>query len=67
VKTPAKILIIDDVPRNVKLLADLLTAKGYSAVTASSGREALAKVEAEKPDLVLLDVVMPEISGSYPK
>jgi CheY-like chemotaxis protein len=72
VKTPAKILIIDDVPRNVKLLADLLTAKGYSAVTASSGREALAKVEAEKveaekPDLVLLDVVMPEMSGSYPK
>ncbi len=53
-KTPAKILVVDDVPRNVKLLADLLTAKGYSAVTASSGREALAKVEAEQPDLVLL-------------
>jgi DNA-binding response OmpR family regulator len=63
VKTPAKILVVDDVPRNVKLLADLLTAKGYSAVTASSGREALAQVEAERPDLVLLDVVMPEMSG----
>ena len=65
-KTSAKILVVDDVPRNVKLLADLLTAKGYSAVTASSGREALAKVEAEQPDLVLLDVVMPEMSGSKP-
>ena len=62
-KTPAKILVVDDVPRNVKLLADLLTANGYSAVTASLGREALAQVEAEKPDLVLLDVVMPEMSG----
>jgi DNA-binding response OmpR family regulator len=63
VKTPAKILVVDDEPKNVKLLADLLTFKGYSAVTASSGREALAKVEAEQPDLVLLDVVMPEMSG----
>jgi class 3 adenylate cyclase len=63
VKTPSKILVVDDVPRNVKLLADLLTAKGYSAVTASSGREALAQIEAERPDLVLLDVVMPEMSG----
>ncbi len=63
-KTPAKILVVDDVPKNVKLLADLLTAKGYSVVTASSGREALAKVEAEEPDFVLLDVVMPEMSGS---
>ncbi len=66
-KTSAKILVVDDVPRNVKLLADLLTAMGYSAVTASSGREALAKVEAEQPDLVLLDVVMPKMIGSEPK
>jgi adenylate cyclase len=62
-KTPAKILVVDDTPKNVKLLADLLTVKGYAVVTASSGREALAKVENEKPDLVLLDVVMPEMSG----
>ncbi|MCH7915425.1 MAG: response regulator [Deltaproteobacteria bacterium] len=61
--TPAKILVVDDVAKNVKLLVDLLTVKGYSAVSASSGREALAKVEAEQPDLVLLDVVMPEMSG----
>ena len=61
--TPAKILVVDDTPKNVKLLADLLTVKGYSVVTAASGVEALRQVEAEKPDLVLLDVVMPEMSG----
>lgn len=60
---PAKILVVDDTPRNVKLLADLLTVKGYSVVTATSGREALDQVESEQPDLVLLDVVMPEMSG----
>jgi adenylate cyclase len=63
VKSPAKILVVDDTPKNVKLLADLLTVKGYSVVTAASGREALALVDAETPDLVLLDVVMPEMSG----
>ncbi len=61
--TPAKILVVDDTPRNVKLLADLLTVKGYAVTTAASGREALAAIEAELPDLVLLDVVMPEMSG----
>jgi CheY-like chemotaxis protein len=61
--TPAKILVVDDTPRNVKLLADLLMVKGYSVVTAASGREALVSVYRERPDLVLLDVVMPEMSG----
>src|SRR5213594_4427655 len=60
---PAKILVVDDTPKNVKLLADLLTVKGYTVVTAASGAEALKKVEAERPDMVLLDVVMPEMSG----
>lgn len=60
---PAKILVVDDTPRNVKLLADLLTVKGYQVSTAASGREALASIEADPPDLVLLDVVMPEMSG----
>src|ERR1700747_2634376 len=60
---PDKILVVDDTPKNVKLLADLLAVKGYSVATASSGREALAQIEAHQPDLVLLDVVMPEMSG----
>jgi adenylate cyclase len=59
----ARLLVVDDTPHNVKLLADLLTAKGYVVATASSGRQALACVEAERPDLILLDVVMPEMSG----
>ena len=58
-----KILVVDDTPVNVKLLADLLAAKGYAVVTAASGKEALEKVEAERPDLVLLDVMMPGMTG----
>ena len=61
--TPAKILVVDDTPRNVKFLVDLLGIKGYSVVTATSGTEALNQVAAENPDLVLLDVVMPDMSG----
>src|SRR5262249_33629296 len=57
------ILVVDDTAQNVKLLADLLAAKGYRAITAASGSQALAAIERERPDLVLLDVVMPEMSG----
>ena len=60
---PARILVVDDTALNVKLLADLLGAQGYDVFTASSGRQALALVEKEDLDLVLLDVVMPEMSG----
>ena len=60
---PARILVVDDTAHNVKLLADILGARGYAVTTASSGKEALEKVAAEPPDIVLLDVVMPEMSG----
>jgi len=60
---PAKILVVDDTPQNLKLLGDLLTVKGYAVVTAANGEDALAKVAAENPDLVLLDVMMPGMSG----
>jgi class 3 adenylate cyclase len=58
-----RVMIVDDTAVNLKLLADLLTAKGYAVVTAVSGAEALAKIQAEPPDLVLLDVMMPGMSG----
>ena len=60
---PARVLVVDDTPQNVKLLADILGAKGFVAITAASGEEALAKLAAERPDLVLLDVMMPGLSG----
>ncbi|MEO6897890.1 MAG: response regulator [Caldimonas sp.] len=62
-RSVAKILVVDDVAMNVKLLADLLGAKGYATCTASSGAEALAKLDSDHPDLVLLDVMMPGMSG----
>ena len=59
----ATILVIDDTPHNVKLLAALLSAKGYAIATAADGAEGLEKIRALRPDLVLLDVVMPGMSG----
>jgi class 3 adenylate cyclase/CheY-like chemotaxis protein len=58
-----KVLVVDDTPLNVKLLADLLTVKGYAVATAQSGEEALAGLANELPDIVLLDVMMPGLSG----
>ena len=57
------ILVVDDIAKNVKLLADVLAVRGYRVSTASSGEEALASIGAEPPDLVLLDVMMPGLSG----
>ncbi len=59
----AKILVVDDTPQNVKLLADLLAVKGYAVVTAADGKQALEKLAAESPDLVLLDVMMSGLNG----
>jgi adenylate cyclase len=58
-----RVLVVDDTPVNLKLLVDLLGAKGYTVLGASSGPEALAKIDADPPDLVLLDVMMPGMSG----
>ena len=58
-----KVLVVDDTPTNVKLLADLLAIRGYAVTTATNGEEALARVATDTPDLVLLDVMMPGLSG----
>lgn len=58
-----KILIVDDVMSNVLLLKVLLTNEKFRIATASNGRQALEQVEKENPDLILLDVMMPDMSG----
>lgn len=58
-----KILVVDDEPRNIRVLQILLEAKGYTVVTATHGEEALDHVKAGPPDLILLDIMMPRMNG----
>ena len=60
---PKKILAVDDERHIVRLVEVNLARAGYQVVTAFDGREALQKVEAEKPDLIVLDVMMPYMDG----
>ena len=57
------VLVVDDLPANVELLKKLLATEGYAVVTASDGQQALDMVERVHPDLVLMDVVMPKLTG----
>jgi diguanylate cyclase (GGDEF)-like protein len=59
----ARILVVDDNALNVKLLVEWLEHESYVVSTAADGFEALAKVAAERPDIVLLDVMMPGLDG----
>jgi len=59
----ASVLIVDDTPANLQLLAELLRERGYKPRPAPSGRLALRAAQAEPPDLVLLDINMPEMDG----
>jgi two-component system, OmpR family, phosphate regulon response regulator PhoB len=59
-----KLLIIDDEPELVALLEMSLGPEGYSISSAGSGSEALGKLAAERPDLILMDVMLPDISGT---
>lgn len=57
------ILVVDDEERNVKLLQTLLQAEGYATISALNGREALAAAVSSRPDLILLDIMMPDMDG----
>ncbi len=58
-----KILVVDDEKRLVALVEAYLVQEGYAVVTASNGQEALHLARQEKPDLILLDIMMPEMNG----
>jgi two-component system, cell cycle response regulator len=58
-----KILVADDIKQNVKLLKVILTASEYDVIEAYDGEETLEKVQTENPDLILLDIMMPKLSG----
>lgn len=60
---PSRILVVDDQPINVQLLQRKLEREGLAVLTAASGREAIDRIVAERPDLVLLDVMMPDMDG----
>ena len=59
----ARVLVVDDILSNVKLLEAKLTAEYFEVVTAFNGVDALAKIEERDPDIVLLDVMMPGMDG----
>ena len=58
-----KILVVDDDPDILDALTMILESKGYQVITAQDGIEALACLKAEKPDLMILDLLMPKMDG----
>ena len=62
-RTPARLLIVDDNPMNVDIFRTRLAAQGYDIVTATNGEEALTLTQEHQPDLILLDIMMPKVDG----
>ncbi len=58
-----RILIVDDVPENIRVLSRMLVDEGHQLLAATGGREALELVESYRPDLILLDIMMPDMDG----
>lgn len=59
----ARILIVDDSPTEIHVLKTMLEKQNYEVMTAESGEEGVEKAKAEKPDLILMDIVMPGLNG----
>ncbi|MBC7814209.1 MAG: hybrid sensor histidine kinase/response regulator [Burkholderiales bacterium] len=57
------VVIVDDTPENLRLLAQILSEQGYRVRSAPNGERAIATIQKERPDLILLDIVMPEMDG----
>lgn len=58
-----KVLVVDDVEKNLQLIGNLLADKGISIILASNGKQAITAAKKAKPDLILLDIAMPEMDG----
>ncbi len=58
-----KILVVDDEPRLLAVVVQILESQGFEVVTAESGAECMEKVRADLPDLILLDIMMPALTG----
>jgi CheY-like chemotaxis protein len=61
--SPSRVLVVDDYPDSANSISTLLTLFGYDCRTASSGKDALALADAFDPDIVLIDIGLPDISG----
>ncbi len=61
--TIKKILIVDDSPTERHFLSDLLTKAGYDVIVSDNGEDAIVKARQQRPDLILMDVVMPGLNG----
>ena len=63
INTPKKVLVVDDEPDTLELVKLVLESAGFDAILVNNGAEALAMIDHEKPDLVLLDIMMPDMDG----
>ena len=59
----ARIMVVDDSPTDVQNLRNILTKAGHTVVESTSGQDAIARIKQEKPDCVIMDVVMPGVNG----
>ncbi len=57
------ILVVDDDPKDLKLIRDLLQVSGYKTIEATGGEQGIELAKAKKPDLILMDILMPKVDG----
>ena len=58
-----KVLVVDDSPADLKNIRNIVSEAGFSVISAANGREAVQKAKSEKPDLVFMDIIMPDMDG----
>ena len=57
------VMLVDDIPSHLEQITEIVSTAGYQTITATSGQEAIGKAKELKPDLIFLDVVMPDLDG----